>query len=207
MTFDCGDISRKAKDWATNGDAAFSSESFVAFRTHLENCLSCKAKYGPISTLMTMQETTVDEERSVLFARNLMREILGGKKAGTSVRFRRIPLFVVAAALSVVLFSAGFLAGGIISSRAEKTVEVRFTLEAPHASSVGLVGYFPDSEVGSQTLMTKDEFGKWFVTVELRKDGVYTYSFIVDGSERIPDPAAEEFVDDGFGGRDSLLRL
>jgi hypothetical protein len=34
--------------------------------------------------------------------------------------------------------------------------------------------------------------------------GMYLYKFIVDGSSWIADPANPNFVDDGFGGRNSV---
>ena len=49
----------------------------------------------------------------------------------------------------------------------------------------------------------KEKSGVYEVTINL-KNGEYAYKYIVDG-QWIVDESSEEFVDDGFGGRNSLL--
>jgi 1,4-alpha-glucan branching enzyme len=48
--------------------------------------------------------------------------------------------------------------------------------------------------------------GTWSIDLKL-KPGVYSYSFVVDGTAWVPDPGAEFYEDDGYGSRNSVLRI
>jgi hypothetical protein len=52
--------------------------------------------------------------------------------------------------------------------------------------------------------MSRNEDGSWQVKIRLRP-GRFEYKFAVDGDEWIPDPANPDAVEDGFGGRNSVL--
>ena len=84
---------------------------------------------------------------------------------------------------------------------------VRFVLDLPEARSVSLVGDFTEWKSDRYRLSRKNEEGRWEVRVRLRKNRVYTYNFVIDGEEWIPDPLAPYRVEDGFGGENSLLQL
>jgi len=93
--------------------------------------------------------------------------------------------------------------GAVSLPEASITVFVQFRFEAPEASDVRLAGSFtgwepiyPLQETGS---------GSWSVLIPLQP-GVHDYSFVVDGVNWVPDPAAPR-VDDGFGGENSRLAL
>jgi hypothetical protein len=90
---------------------------------------------------------------------------------------------------------------------AETYIEVRFTLTAPEAEQVVLVGDFTDWETSKLELTDPDGDGVWEAKIKLQKDNVYEYNFIIDGERWIPDPNALMKVDDGFGGESSLLTL
>ncbi len=86
-------------------------------------------------------------------------------------------------------------------------VEVHFTLTAPEAEQVALVGDFTGWETSKLVLEDSDGDGVWEARIKLEKGKVYEYNFIIDGEEWIPDPNALMQVDDGFGGESSLLTL
>ena len=86
-------------------------------------------------------------------------------------------------------------------------VEVHFTITAPEAEQVALVGDFTDWETSKLVLEDSDDDGVWEAKITLEKGKVYEYNFIIDGKEWIPDPKALMQVDDGFGGESSLLTL
>jgi hypothetical protein len=83
------------------------------------------------------------------------------------------------------------------------TVFVRFELAAPRAHSVSVAGSFNGWRVGALT-MTRDAAGMWSVTVPLPV-GEHRYDFVVDSTQWVPDPTAHAQVDDGFGGRNSVI--
>ena len=69
------------------------------------------------------------------------------------------------------------------------------------------MGDFTDWESSKITLKDPDGDGVWEAEVKLKKGDVYSYNFVIDGEEWIPDPNSLTQVDDGFGGKSSLLSL
>jgi hypothetical protein len=122
---------------------------------------------------------------------------------GAGRQGRRILL--PAAALAAVLAAAVFLP--VFRGRDAEEVTVRFVLDLPEARSVSLVGDFTEWKSDRYRLSRKNEDGRWEVRVRLRKNQVYTYNFVIDDEEWIPDPLAPYRVEDGFGGENSLLQL
>jgi hypothetical protein len=80
---------------------------------------------------------------------------------------------------------------------------VPFTFDAPGAGSVSVVGSF-NGWSPTATRMVRREDGRWQAKVRLQP-GRFEYKFAVDGSRWIADPSNPEAVDDGFGGRNSVL--
>jgi hypothetical protein len=83
------------------------------------------------------------------------------------------------------------------------TVYVRFELVAPEAHSVSVAGSFNGWRAGALPL-TRVADGLWATTVALPV-GEHRYEFVVDGTRWVPDPTAHAQVDDGFGGRNSVI--
>jgi hypothetical protein len=83
-------------------------------------------------------------------------------------------------------------------------VLVRFTLAAPDAHAVSVAGDFngwrPDAAP-----CERGPDGVWRVTLPLGA-GRWSYSFVVDG-KWVEDPLAEAWRDDGFGGRNAVVRV
>ena len=83
------------------------------------------------------------------------------------------------------------------------TVFVRFELTAPLARSVSVAGSFNGWNT-TALAMTRGAGGVWSVTAPLAV-GEHHYDFVVDGTHWEPDPTAHGQVDDGFGGRNSVI--
>ncbi len=83
------------------------------------------------------------------------------------------------------------------------TVYVHFELVAPQAHSVAVAGTFNGWRVGALE-MTRRGDGLWSVTAPLPV-GEHRYDFVVDGTHWVPDPTAHIQVEDGFGGRNSVI--
>ncbi len=79
---------------------------------------------------------------------------------------------------------------------------VRFVLRRPGATQVALAGSFNDW--GRRVALRARGHGLWSVRLPL-KAGRYTYVFVVNGHEVIPDPHAEAYRPDGFGGENSVI--
>jgi hypothetical protein len=87
--------------------------------------------------------------------------------------------------------------------RVSDTVFVRFELADPQARSVSVAGSFNGWQIGALAL-ARDARGVWSGTAALPV-GEHRYDFVVDGTRWVPDPTAHAEVDDGFGGRNSVI--
>jgi hypothetical protein len=128
-----------------------------------------------------------------------------------SVRIPPVFIPLAAAALLVMWFAGTRFGSGpggpvappvVAAAPASDTVYVRFELRQPDASAVHLAGDFNEWAPGAIPLVRSDG-GVWSVTLPMTV-GQHAYQFIVDGERWVPDPEAA-VVDDGFGGRNSVI--
>jgi len=92
-----------------------------------------------------------------------------------------------------------------VVSPSEQTVLVRMNFHAPEARHVAVSGTFNKWKVDSNVLKKGDD-GLWTINIPL-KPGAYTYMFVVDGKVWVADPNAQAYDDDGFGQKNSVLRV
>jgi 1,4-alpha-glucan branching enzyme len=88
---------------------------------------------------------------------------------------------------------------------AEASVDVTFRVQAAGATTVALVGDF-NGWSPTATIMQRDG-DEFTAVVPLATDRAYRYKFLVDGTDWQNDPAADDYVENVFGGYDSLRRL
>jgi 1,4-alpha-glucan branching enzyme len=81
---------------------------------------------------------------------------------------------------------------------------VRFAIYAPDAKSVNLAGSFNNWSKTSDPLKDEDGNGVWEIVIPVPQ-GRTEYKFVIDGERWIPDPANTNTVDDGFGGKNSVI--
>ena len=86
----------------------------------------------------------------------------------------------------------------------ETAVSVRLTFHSPQAQRVAVAGDFNKWKTDAHEMKKSD--GTWSIDLQL-KPGIYSYSFVVDGKSWVPDPGAESYEDDGYGSRNSILRI
>jgi hypothetical protein len=83
---------------------------------------------------------------------------------------------------------------------------VTFSLAAPLAARVAVVGDFNGWDVNDALLEDRDGDGVWTATLVLAP-GRYAYQFVIDGERWRLDPNAEAVQPDDFGGENSVLTL
>ena len=81
---------------------------------------------------------------------------------------------------------------------------VRFTLARPGAKSVAVAGTFNDWSASSHPLTRNGSGGVW-VGIVMLPPGEHLFMFVVDGTEWVAPPLAEDHVDDGFGSRNGVV--
>ncbi|MDA8215370.1 MAG: hypothetical protein M0Z64_08860 [Nitrospiraceae bacterium] len=87
----------------------------------------------------------------------------------------------------------------------ESTITVRINFYAPKAKKVAIAGDFNKWKVNGNILKKQDN-GIWTIEIPL-KPGTYNYMFVVDGKVWVTDPNAELYQDDGFGFKNSVLKV
>jgi 1,4-alpha-glucan branching enzyme len=81
---------------------------------------------------------------------------------------------------------------------------VRFTFERPDAHSVAVAGSFNDWSVSSHPLTRERTRGLWSGIVVL-PPGEHLFMYVVDGTEWVSPPLAQDLVDDGFGAKNGIV--
>ncbi len=81
---------------------------------------------------------------------------------------------------------------------------VRFVLVRPDAGTVAVAGTFNQWSTSSHRLSQAPSTGAWTTLVPL-PPGEYLFMYIVDGTRWLSPPAAEDYVDDGFGAWNGVL--
>jgi 1,4-alpha-glucan branching enzyme len=81
---------------------------------------------------------------------------------------------------------------------------VRFVLMRSDALSVSLAGSFNQWSPSSHPLVRQKGGGPWTIVVPL-PPGEHTFMYVVNGSEWVSPPLAEDYVDDGFGAKNGIV--
>jgi len=84
------------------------------------------------------------------------------------------------------------------------TLPVTFVLRAPGATRVAVVGDFNNWDASATPMAHSGSGDLWVLNLRLPR-GVHLYSFVLDGSEWRPDPAAPLAADGSFGGHNSVI--
>jgi hypothetical protein len=82
----------------------------------------------------------------------------------------------------------------------------RFTVYAPDARSVALVGTFNGWDRKRHLLKGPDEAGQWSITLPL-PSGTHQYAFVIDDEVWIKPPDAPAYLEDGFGNWNGIINV
>lgn len=106
----------------------------------------------------------------------------------------------------VLCIASATTTGWMMHNRTPENIWVRFAVSAPSARQVALVGDFNAWQPNAIQMEDPNGDGVWHVMVPL-KPGIYQYMFVLDGKQWISDPLSSETIDDGFGQKNSLLKV
>ncbi len=203
MGMDCEEAASAAKRIAAGKetDSALMDE----FLGHSEACSACASRYAALipflrrdagGSFFSAPEPSAESAVDAVMARLPSRRATPPRRA-----FAAVPAAAAFAAAALALF---ILLG---RSASGDSVEVRFTLYAPHASSVVLAADFNAWAEKGYEMKRSAEPGVWEIQVPLKRGKSYLYNFVVDGEKWIPDPRASVILDDGFGNKSSSISI
>jgi 1,4-alpha-glucan branching enzyme len=118
---------------------------------------------------------------------------------GIATLFRRI---VLCGILSAVMSACAATVAPELPKQV--TGGTRFTLSAPQAKTVCVVGSFNGWIKGTMPMKRAGDRGLWVTEVALGP-GEYTFMYVVDDKEWVAPPLAEDFVMDGFGQTNGVV--
>jgi 1,4-alpha-glucan branching enzyme len=84
-----------------------------------------------------------------------------------------------------------------------RKVKVSFTLTAPDAETVHLLGDFNDWQ--ARDVMTRGDDGTWGFTLSLDPDREYQFRYLVNGTSWQNDAAADKYVPNAYGDDNSVV--
>ena len=84
-----------------------------------------------------------------------------------------------------------------------RKVRVKFTITAPDAEAVRLLGDFNDWQPGD--VMTPNDDGNWELMLTLDPDREYQFRYLVNGTSWQNDPAADKYVPNAYGDDNSVV--
>ena len=174
---------------------------------------------GPLlERLRGAQPDSIPELRADFTARVMERIEAAGRRDRPRHRWRLVPIFAtasaIAASFALILYFGNFRESSLGTPLSVREVQgperqkiyfVRFALKQPGAKQVAVAGDFNQWNP-APLAASADEAGVFTVEVPLG-EGTYSYNFVVDGQRWVPDPAADLWVDDGFGQRNSVINL
>lgn len=173
-------------------------EEQKALNSHLENCAACSQYRREMNVVVNVAATLKDVsyERPVQISPLVLRPH-SARPFWTGA--------LVASGVAAVFF-VGLFVGGVFQK--EKSIVspevqvVRLVIPVSKAKQVEVVGDF--TGWNNRISLSPAQDGLWVGEVKLTP-GRYKYMIIVDDTALQPDPAAREIVDDGFGGKNSVL--
>ncbi|RPJ07184.1 MAG: hypothetical protein EHM28_08055 [Spirochaetaceae bacterium] len=169
---------------------------------HAESCTHCSFTLAQLHSLENRQVSLQIPDESLADRISARLHPILGKKPQSVRTFGPVLVFAgIAAALTVMVFTLLFF------QPENTTITVRFTLTAPGAQQVSVVGDWNGWDPATHVLSDPNNDGVWEVEIPLQRNKEYRYQFNINGDLWIPDPGSSLQVDDGFGGKNSVLGI
>lgn len=187
---------------------------------HISHCRSCAVRMQAARMVVTDGHTiTADLQMPDGLQQRVTESVLASIrqeetrtvfKTRSNLRSRLQKYLVAAAAAALILIPlVGERDKGFIPEQetTSQLAQVVLQLEAPQAEVVVVVGDWNNWDPQVQHLAKNNGDDTWSIMMELERGKEYRYQFVIDGEQWIPDPNAYLQVDDGFGGKNSVLEM
>ena len=115
----------------------------------------------------------------------------------------RLPLSLAFVATTLAVVASASCAATIAAPVVTPS-GVRFVLMQAEASSVTVAGSFNQWSASAHPLARGSSRGLWTGVLAL-PPGEHLFMYVVNGSEWISPPLAEDYVDDGFGSKNGVV--
>lgn len=113
----------------------------------------------------------------------------------------RTTIWIWFLAMSVL---AGCAAGPEPRPTVSEASGVRFAVRLPSAQSVAVAGGFNGWSASSHPMTRVGSDGVWFLVIPLPL-GEHAFMYVVNGTQWLSPPQADDYVEDGFGNRNGLV--
>lgn len=193
-TIDC-ESARRRMSHLWDGESS-PPEERASLQAHLDGCGDCRR---------------LDQEmRAVLSGAALLREeryhrpmVVAPLVIGRRPTFRPLaPWLLGGAVIAALLVFSAVLVSRRFAPQSGGEVVVHLSVPLPGAASVAIVGDFTGWR--DAVPLQRGADGVWVGEVRV-KAGRYRYMLVVDGRQLLTDPASPQVVDDGFGGKSSVI--
>ena len=201
-------------------DRALKAEAAQQIEEHLKSCSLCREEYRKMKSIVRSLNSLPQVDVPQDFTQKIMAQV---NKEKIEVSFSPVFYFkklIFTPRLSFRLASGIVLATAIIAFFAFSFLfippdispvclsEVQFSLRLTggKAQNVAIAGDFNQWDLQRNQLEDYDGDGVRTATLKL-PPGRYEYMFVLDGKEWLPDPNANRFVKDGFGGKNAILEI
>ncbi len=207
----CNDVLEKLDYYI---EEALSDNEKSRILAHLEQCPGCKKEYLELKGMRNILKDTPKVTPPSDFTQYIMNRLPDGKRSIVEEWYDYISTpyvlkWSVAVISLVLIFGLGIFLYRVRNfAPGEQIVNVRFQLELPEnhgVKTVSLTGDFNGWDMENMQLRPVKE-GLWEIEGPLKK-GRYQYMFVVNGERWMPDPRSHKLVNDGFGGKNSLLEI
>lgn len=182
---------------------------------HLVTCQACSLQMetakriagSAIDTSIEMPEGMTNRIEKAVMATIKQEERFNGRRR---TPFGATRYIIAAAALVVALIPVlGRLDQDPLSGSQVQTewASITLKLEEPQAQTVVVVGDWNNWNPQVDYLAKASPEGPWVIDMQLKRGQEYRYQFVIDGKIWKADPLAYLQVDDGFGGKNSVIEM
>ncbi|MGQ9616417.1 MAG: isoamylase early set domain-containing protein [Spirochaetota bacterium] len=180
-------------------------------KEHAESCPKCSATLRGALMLVGGKELKKSPEAGLTYRVrervSIEAEPRGWRVPWLNIQRLHIPKWIVVP-VSAAVFAFGVILMVVVSGpNNNDTVKVSLFLKAPGASEIVVVGDWNGWDPLANRLTDNDGDGIWEIEIKLQRNREYRYQFLINGEIWVPDPTAPLQIEDGFGGKDSILHI